>query len=133
MLDHISLAVDNLARSAAFYDPVLATLGYDRIKERAGRIGYGPRERTAPVFWIIETGDGSRARPGPGLHVSVMAVDRESVADFHATALTNGGTDAGAPGDRPQYTRPFFGAFVIDPDGYKIEAVCRSEPSGSVS
>lgn len=125
MLDHISIAVDDLARSAAFYDPVLTTLGYERRKERAGRIGYGPGSRAAPVFWIIERTDEDRARPGPGLHISLMAPDRDSVDRFHQTALAQGGRDAGEPGERPQYTRPFYGAYVRDPDGYKIEAVCR--------
>jgi catechol 2,3-dioxygenase-like lactoylglutathione lyase family enzyme len=125
MLDHVSIPVEDLERSAAFYDAVLATLRYERIKERAGRIGYGPPERPAPVFWIIEIGEGERARPGPGLHISLMATDPAQVDRFHEIALAQGGQDAGPPGDRPQYTRPFYGAFVIDPDGYKIEAVCR--------
>lgn len=125
MLDHISIAVADLDRVASFYDAVLATLGYERRKERAGRIAYGPPERPAPVFWIIERDDDIGARPGPGLHISFMAANRNSVDRFHSTALANGGRDAGAPGDRPQYTRPFYGAFIIDPDGYKIEAVYR--------
>lgn len=126
MLDHASIAVADLERSAAFYDPVLATLGYERRKERTGRIGYGPPERAAPVFWIIQREGDDFARPGPGLHISFMAADRVAVERFHATALAQGGGDAGAPGDRPHYTRPFYGAFVLDPDGYKIEAVCRT-------
>jgi catechol 2,3-dioxygenase-like lactoylglutathione lyase family enzyme len=126
MLDHVSIAVSDLARAAAFYDAVLAELGYERRKERAGRIGYGPPERTAPVFWIIEHPSGERARPGPGFHVSFSASDRPSVQRFHATALARGGADAGPPGERPQYTRPFYGAFILDIDGYKIEAVCRN-------
>ena len=114
MLDHVSIPVANLERSARFYDAVLATLGY------------GPESRPAPVFWILAESDPAAARSGVGLHISFQASDRESVDAFHTTALRCGGRDAGPPGVRPQYTAPFYGAFVIDPDGFKIEAVCRA-------
>ncbi|HEX6930349.1 MAG TPA: VOC family protein, partial [Gammaproteobacteria bacterium] len=119
----------DLVRAAAFYDAVLATLGMQRRRQRADGIGYGPGTRAAPVFWILARdaeGSGNSASPGKGLHVSFQAVDRSSVDAFHATAIRHGGNDAGRPGLRPQYTMPFYGAFVIDPDGYKIEAVCRA-------
>jgi catechol 2,3-dioxygenase-like lactoylglutathione lyase family enzyme len=126
VLDHVSIPVADLARAAAFYDAVLATLGLRRRKERTGAIGYGPQTRPAPVFWILaRTGEPS-ARAGAGLHLSFQAPDRASVDAFFATALRLGGQDAGAPGLRPQYTMPFYGAFVLDPDGFKIEAVCRA-------
>ena len=126
MLDHISIPVADVERAAAFYDPVLATIGLRRRKERPGAIGYGPETRAAPVFWILaRTGDGG-AKPGLGLHVSFVAPDRSSVDAFHAAALRCGGLDAGRPGLRPQYTMPFYGAFVLDLDGFKIEAVCRA-------
>lgn len=70
------------------------------------------------------------ATPGPGLHVSCAAPDHASVDAFHRAALACGGTDAGAPGLRPQYTMPFYGAFAIDLDGFKIEAVCRTAQQG---
>jgi catechol 2,3-dioxygenase-like lactoylglutathione lyase family enzyme len=125
MLDHVSIPVSDFASAAEFYDAVLATVGYRRMKERAGAIGYGHMgEGHPPVFWILQSQDGS-ATPGIGLHISFRAKDREAVHAFHATALANGGTDAGAPGPRPQYTAGFYGAFVFDPDGYKIEAVLR--------
>jgi catechol 2,3-dioxygenase-like lactoylglutathione lyase family enzyme len=126
VIDHVSLPVADLARAAAFYDAVLATLGLRRQKERPGAIGYGDESRAAPVFWLLartERGAGA----GAGLHVSFAAPDRPSVDEFHATALGAGGKDAGAPGLRPQYTMPFYGAFVLDLDGFKIEAVCRRE------
>jgi catechol 2,3-dioxygenase-like lactoylglutathione lyase family enzyme len=125
MLDHISIPVSDFARAAAFYDAVLATVGYRRMKERDGAIGYGHMgEGHPPVFWILQRQDGSAA-PGIGLHISFRAKDRNMVHGFHTTALAKGGTDAGAPGPRPQYTAGFYGAFVFDPDGYKIEAVVR--------
>ena len=125
MLDHISIPVSDVERAAAFYDAVLGTLGLERRMERTGSIGYGPPERRAPVFWVLSKGDGGNAQPGAGLHISFRAQDRSSVDAFFEAALGCGGQDAGKPGLRPQYTMPFYGAFVIDPDGFKIEAVCR--------
>ena len=126
MLDHISIPVSDVDRAAEFYDAVLATIGLRRRKERPGAIGYGPTTRAAPVFWILrQQGDGS-ARSGVGLHVSFQAPDHVSVNAFHETALRCGGRDAGEPAWRPQYTMPFYGAFVLDHDGFKIEAVCRA-------
>ena len=126
MLDHVSIPVVDLDRAAAFYDAVLATIGLHRRKERPGAIGYGPETRAAPVFWILERRDDGSANPGLGLHVSFQAPDRASVDAFHQAALDSGGRDAGMPGWRPQYTMPFYGAFVLDPDDFKIEAVCRT-------
>ena len=125
MIDHVSIPVSDLLRSAAFYDVVLASLGMSRRKERQGAIGYGPLDRAAPVFWILERAREGSASAGPGLHVGFVAHDRASVDAFHAAALHAGGKDAGAPGVRPEYTAPFYGAFVFDLDGFKIEAVCR--------
>ena len=125
MLDHVSIPVGDLERSARFYDAVLATVGLSRRKERRGAIGYGPVSRPAPVFWLLARSDAGGATAGVGLHVSFQAADHASVDAFHATALRSGGRDAGPPGKRPQYTQPFYGAFVLDPDGFKVEAVCR--------
>jgi len=125
MLDHVSIPVADVDRAAAFYDAVLATVGLARRKERPGAIGYGPTTRAAPVFWILARQGEDHARPGLGLHLSFHAPDRSSVDEFYRSALRSGGRDAGAPGSRPQYTQPFYGAFVFDLDGFKIEAVCR--------
>jgi catechol 2,3-dioxygenase-like lactoylglutathione lyase family enzyme len=125
VIDHVSIAVADLARAAVFYDAVLATLGLRRRKEREGAIGYGPDLVAPPVFWILEHREPEAARPGIGLHVSFRARTREEVHAFHATALACGGRDAGAPGPRPQYTAGFYGAFALDLDGTKIEAVVR--------
>lgn len=126
MIDHVSIPVADLDRAVAFYDAVLATVGLRRRKERPGAIGYGSDTRAAPVFWILDRVREGSANPGTGLHVSFQAPDRSSVDAFHETALRCGGKDSGAPGLRPQYTMPFYGAFVLDPDGFKIEAVCRT-------
>ena len=125
-MDHVSIPVADVGRAAEFYDAVLATIGLRRLKERPGAVGYGPGSRAAPVFWVLKRRDQGSACPGIGLHVSFRAADRASVDAFHATALRCGGRDAGAPGLRPQYTMPFYGAFVLDLDNFKIEAVCRA-------
>ena len=116
--------MSDLARSAAFYDAVLAVLGYERRKERPGAIGYGPASEEAAVFWILA----SQVHAGRGVHWSFRSPDRETVRAFHAQALECGARDAGAPGERPEYTGAFYAGFVFDPDGYKIEAVCRRAP-----
>ncbi|HYB55927.1 MAG TPA: VOC family protein [Alphaproteobacteria bacterium] len=122
-LDHASIAVGDLAASAAFYDAALAPLGLARAKAVAGAIGYGPGH---PVFWIVARGPKGRAKPGLGLHFCFGARTRAEVDAFHSTALASGGRDNGAPGLRPEYHPDYYGAFVIDPDGYKLGAVCRS-------
>lgn len=128
VLDHVSIPVGDLERAAAFYDAVLATLGLERRKERPAAIGYGPPARSAPVFWILSRQACNHAQSGTGLHISFQAPNRPSVDAFFDTAIRCGGRDAGRPGIRPQYTSPFYGAFVVDLDGFKIEAVCRVEP-----
>lgn len=123
-IDHISIPVADFEKSADFYDAVLATLGMVRRKQNDIGLGYGPPETAAPIFWIIAQKPGSAAS-GVGLHISFRAKDRAEVHAFHETALRHGGTDSGAPGVRPQYTAGFYGCFILDPDGFKIEAVVR--------
>ncbi len=126
MLDHVSIPVGDLERAASFYDSVLDTLGFQRRKERPGAIGYGPQDRDAPIFWLLSKSNEGSAMAGVGLHVSFQALDRSTVDRFHRVGLQCGGVNAGVPGVRPEYTAPFYGAFLIDLDGFKIEAVCRS-------
>ena len=96
-IDHVSIPVSDLERSAAFYDAVLATLGMARRKQNDIGIGWGPPETAAPIFWIIAQKPGAAA--GLGLHISFRAKDRAEVQAFHETALKHGGADAGAPGE----------------------------------
>ena len=127
MLHHLSLGVADLALSAAFYDAALAPLGYVRVWEdiRPGEpdqaVGYGlpgGGDKLALKF------QGASARPpGPGFHLAFTAPDMAAVAAFHSAALAAGGTDNGAPGVRPHYGPGYYAAFVIDPDGHRLEAV----------
>ena len=123
MIDHVSIAVTDLEASAAFYDTALGAIGMRRIMERPTSIGYG---RDRPTFWIW-TSDETTFTPGLGLHVAFGAPSTEAVDAFHAAALANGGRDAGAPGPRPEYRPDYYGAFVFDPTGTKVEAVCRTD------
>ena len=123
-IDHVSIPIADFEKSAAFYDAVLATLRLRRRKQREGAIGWGPDDVLPPTFWIHAREPGA-ATSGLGLHISFRARDRAEVHAFHETAMKLGGKDAGAPGVRPQYTAGFYGCFILDPDGFKIEAVVR--------
>jgi catechol 2,3-dioxygenase-like lactoylglutathione lyase family enzyme len=125
MLDHITFGVSDYGRSAAFYDAALAPLGLTRLfvvpKEHTGGVdsaGYGA---TRPFFWIA----GENATRGK-LHIAFAAPNRAMVDAFYAAALAAGGKDNGAPGVRPHYHPTYYGAFVLDPDGHNIEAVCHA-------
>jgi len=106
-------------RAKAFYDRALKPLGIERLyADGESFAGYG-RDRKA-FFWI-----GQRAAVASGAHIAFAAPDRASVDAFYAAALAAGGRDNGPPGLRPRYHRDYYGAFVLDPDGHNIEAVCR--------
>ena len=121
MLSHVSLGTNDAQRGAAFYDPVLTVLGLSKICERDGSVDYG----AAMIGFSLEQPvDGEPASVGNGVHVCFIAESRAAVDAFHRTALAHGGTDAGPPGLRPEYDANYYGAFVRDPDGNKIEAVC---------
>ena len=122
MLHHLSFAVSDLARAALFYDAALGAIGYARVWTDATAIGYGEAAGRGDRFAIKMVGAG-RVVPGPGFHLAFAAADRGAVDAFHRAALQAGGTDNGAPGLRPQYGADYYAAFVLDPDGYRIEAV----------
>ena len=121
MLSHVSFGTNDAGRAAAFYDPVLAVLGIAKGKRRGGSVDYS----AATVSFSIEQPvDGKPASVGNGAHVCFIAESREQVDEFHRIALASGGTDDGPPGLRPEYDANYYGAFVRDPDGNKVEAVC---------
>ena len=121
MLHHVSVGVSDLARAARFYDSVLGALGYKRVMEVLPYgIGYG---ETTPMFWVQLPHDRNAANAGNGVHVGLVGRSRAVIESFHRAALEAGGSDEGAPGPRPDYGPHYFGAFVRDLDGNKLEAV----------
>jgi catechol 2,3-dioxygenase-like lactoylglutathione lyase family enzyme len=120
MLSHVSFGTDDPARAASFYDPVLAVLGLRKLFDDGRAIYYGA---SISLFGLEKPADGKPASVGNGVHVAFAAGSREQVDEFHRVALANGGSDAGAPGLRPEYDSNYYAAFVRDPDGNKIEAV----------
>ena len=128
MIDHLGLPVVDVARSRAFYEQALAPLGYAVLMEvsaveTGGHAHAGFGRDGKPDFWI-STGGTSGVR----VHVAFTAPDRATVDAFHAAALVAGGRDNGGPGLRPHYHPNYYGAFVFDPDGHNIEAVCHRPP-----
>jgi catechol 2,3-dioxygenase-like lactoylglutathione lyase family enzyme len=125
MLGHLSFGVEDLERAAAFYNRALAPLGYGRAWTSPHAVGFGPPGGNDRLALFARPGQASP--PGPGFHLAFDAPSREAVDAFHAAALAAGGVDAGAPGLRPHYSATYYAAFVIDPDGHKLEAVHQSE------
>ena len=124
MLDHITIHVSDFARSRAFYQSALAALGYVPRKVFETDMGFGagaPADAGNPggEFWIHE---GTPCTPR--VHVAFRARSRDEVDAFHRAALVAGGRDNGPPGLRPHYHPNYYGAFILDPDGYNVEAVC---------
>ena len=124
MIDHTGVVVSDFAKSRAFYTAALAALGFIKNMELPASVtghtdvaGFGPPEK--PEFWI------SNGTPNqPPLHIAFRADSRSQVDAYYKAALAAGGRDNGAPGLRPHYHPNYYGAFVLDPDGHNIEAVC---------
>jgi catechol 2,3-dioxygenase-like lactoylglutathione lyase family enzyme len=129
LLDHISITVSTLARSRSFYAAALAPLGYAVMKDGAASVGFGVASGEGRSldpggdFWIIQ------GTPKPPLaHFAFSAPSREAVGAFFEAALKAGGVDNGRPGVRLRYHPHYYAAFILDPDGYNLEAVCHSAP-----
>jgi len=120
IVSHVSIGTDDLDRAVAFHEAVLATLGIG-IVERIGdvAVAFG---RAFPEFWVQVPENEAPASVGNGTHVAFVAASRAEVDAFHEAALAAGATDEGAPGPRPHYGAPYYGCFVIDPAGHKLEA-----------
>ena len=121
MLDHVSIGVSDIARAGKFYDAVLKPLGYTRLSDGDTALGYGDK---GSFLWLLASKKPVKPDMESGLHFCFVARDRAGVDAFHAAGLKQGGTDNGKPGVRTDYSPTYYAAFVIDPDGYRIEAYC---------
>ncbi|WP_353099494.1 VOC family protein [Stenotrophomonas lactitubi] len=123
MLHHLSLGVRDLEAAGRFYDAVLAALGYRRVFEDDTAIGYGLVDDEDLLCLKLRD---DAAAPGAGFHLALAATTRAAVDAFHRAALATGGQDNGPAGLRPDYGDRYYAAFVIDPDGHRIEAVTKA-------
>ncbi|MBT4522983.1 MAG: VOC family protein [Halieaceae bacterium] len=124
MFSHVTIGSNDANKAAEFYDAVLGTLGIPCLFNVEGAVAYG--EATGPKTFILKPFDGGSPAPGNGGHVAYLAETRTQVDAFYAAALDHGGTDEGPPGLRPHYHPNYYGAYVRDPEGNKIQAVCHS-------
>jgi catechol 2,3-dioxygenase-like lactoylglutathione lyase family enzyme len=121
MFDHISFGVADIKRTGAFYDAALRPLGFTRLSDGEASLGYGEK---GVKLWISKSKNPVKADMESGLHFCFTAKDRAAVDAFHSAALKAGGKDNGKPGIRKDYSPNYYAAFVVDPDGYRIEAYC---------
>lgn len=119
MIDHVSIGVRNVAASKRFYDAALQPLGYQCLSDSAESLGYGAK---TPVLWINAAQQPVTADSRSGLHFCFSAPNRKSVDGFHVAGLASGGQDNGRPGLRADYGAGYYAAYLLDPDGYRIEA-----------
>ena len=120
IMSHVSIGTNDFARATAFYDKVLASIGCRRVMEHGEAVAYGKK---FPEFWVQTPIDGAPATAANGTHFAFLAPSNAAVDDFHRAAIEAGATDAGPPGYRPIYNQAYYGCFVRDPDGHKIEAM----------
>jgi catechol 2,3-dioxygenase-like lactoylglutathione lyase family enzyme len=119
LISHVSVGTNDFDRAVTFYDTVLEALGCRRVMEHPGAIAWG---RAYPEFWVQTPYDGHRATVGNGTHFGFIATTREEVHAFYDAALKAGGKGDGEPGPRSEYGEPYYGCFIRDLDGHKIEA-----------
>ncbi len=119
IIHHASVGTNNFEAATAFYDKVMATIGAKRIFDFPGAVAYG---KQFPEFWVQKPSDGQSATIANGVHFGFIASSKEVVDAFYGAAMEAGGKDDGEPGPRPDYGPDYYGAFVRDLDGHKIEA-----------
>ncbi len=119
ILSHASIGTNDFDRATAFYDAVLTAIGAKRVMAFPGAVAYG---KEYPEFWVQTPIDGAPATHGNGTHIGFVASSTQAVHAFHEAGLAAGGTDDGAPGPREEYGAAYYGGFLRDPDGHKIEA-----------
>lgn len=119
IISHVSIGTNQFDQARAFYETVLATLGIRIVMEHPGAVAYG---RQYPEFWLHVPHDGRPASVGNGFHIGFIAADKAQVHAFHEAVIAAGAVCDGLPGPRPAYGEPYYGCFVRDPEGHKIEA-----------
>lgn len=119
ILSHVSIGANNFERAVAFYDQVLPTLSCKQMMRHPGAVAYG---KQYPEFWVQMPIDGQSASVGNGTHIGFIASTKEAVHAFYVAALAAGGVDDGSPGPRPDYGEAYYGCFIRDLDGHKVEA-----------
>lgn len=124
VISHITLGTNNAERSARFYDAVLGSIGFSRLPKPPGKPPAYARDGQMPTVYIYVPEDGRPATWGNGSHIAFIADSKAHVNSFHALAIEFGGMSEGAPGPRPQYGKDYYAAYVRDPDGNKLQAVC---------
>ena len=124
IISHISIGTNDFDAAVSFYDKVLSALGCKQLMKHPGAVAYG---RQFPEFWVQTPIDGKPATVGNGSHIGFIASSQEEVHAFHKAALDCGGIDDGAPGPRPDYGEAYYGCFIRDLDGNKIEATFWNE------
>jgi len=122
MYSHTTVGTNDLGRALRFYDAVMAVLGHAQFFKTEHSVGYGTP--TGEKLFVVPPFDKREARPGNGVHIAFKLDSRAKVDAFYAAALANGGTDEGPPGLRPHYHANYYAAYVRDPDGNKLQAVC---------
>ena len=125
LLDHVSITVRNLDHCRSFYGAIMAALGADKIHDNEDAVGFGTRcSATDASHTYLTILSSSNANKDPRRHWCFKSMSREAVCAFHVAGLAHGGKDDGAPGLRPHYHESYFGAFLLDPEGNRVEAVC---------
>ena len=125
MFSHVTIGSVDPNKAASFYDEVLGTLGIETLFNFEGVVAYG--DAAGAKTFIVKPFDGGAPAPGNGGHIAYLAKTRAEVDAFHAAAIRLGGTDEGEPGLRPHYHPHYYGAYVRDPEGNKLQAVCHSK------
>jgi catechol 2,3-dioxygenase-like lactoylglutathione lyase family enzyme len=124
MISHVSIGTKDIATARRFYDAAFAPLGYKCLAEGDEFLGYGAK---SPEFWVLKVKSPVRRDEASGLHFCLDASSRRAVDSFYAAAIESGGSDNGKPGLRKDYGENYYAAFVVDPDGYRLEAYCAKE------
>ena len=124
MISHVSIGTKDIATARRFYDAALAPLGYKCLAEGDEFLGYGA---AAPEVWVLKVKSPVPRDEASGLHFCLDATSRRAVDSFYAAAIESGGSDNGKPGLRKDYGENYYAAFVVDPDGYRLEAYCATK------